>query len=1215
MQHLTQRVAWHDRRWNGHICAAPSANAFCVLLDEVRKNRQDELEDSIAGQGWGVLSSNQLPPCSTQAGGFMNAEEWRRVVQHPYQANRNTQPTHGHLRPTPVPVGPYTFFAVPFWWMLTENRDAVERQVGTLLAADEKAPFPTPWVFGRERQREINDGFFSRLTPNRSLVFFYTKEGHPLGEGIPRAIVGVGTVTSVGRRLEYDTDGSKPSYPMWDRLVRHSIRPNGAEGFLLPYHDYLDPTGDPEEDARRRELLSEVIVQPESEDIREFSYMSELAAPDTALSALLRCLEAVRAVLRHGIAAGPWLEREEWLNAQLAATWEDRGGFPGLGSALEALGMRMGTALTFDLLRRGAIQPDLDPWPAMDALLRGQSEAPAAYKHDLAAVRDTWLALPPDRVALLHLLSRFALAPEQAARWFAPEKRRAAGVTVADSEILANPYCIAELDPGGRDSTVVSMGSIDRGVLPQSPAASRHPLPEPSFVGSPRDPRRARGALVSLLRGAAEDGDALMLVEEVLGRLPGMRLAPELDITSDWIHGNKAVLERMIDVVEVRPPGATAPLLALQLSTLKEREEYLRKVLPARARRRLASLQVDWQQYLQASISETGSATLNPQAVATQAEALERITTRKLSVLVGQAGTGKTSTLGALLRCPALSTGGILLLAPTGKARVRMGRSSGHEANTVAQFLYSQGMYDPVRQRPRFECKEPYKGARTVVVDECSMLTMDDLVAVLRALDLAHVERIILAGDPNQLPPIGVGRPFADLVGYLENASADDLSGAVGRLRDEVRTKEGARSDTLRLAAWFMGGAQPPGADKIMADLESGASFNDLSIGYWQTPTELRGRLLDAMREHIRVDGIDDIVGFDRALGLDDRSWADFEKPNGAENFQVLSPVRLHEHGVVALNRWFQRTFRGERITLARRYGKPLLGDEEITRTDKVIQVRNELRDGWSPSTGARKQYIANGEVGVAVADNKGFLNILFADRPGETFGYRSGADFSGGSGPLELAYALTVHKAQGSDFDTVFVVIPERARVIRRELLYTALTRSRERLVLLVQGKDPGWVFDLSRATMSETLRRNTNLFAAAVRLALDELPYAEHLVHRADDGTMVRSKSELVIANKLYAMNLPYRYEEFFIGSDGTRVLPDFTFVDAAGERVVWEHLGMMDRPDYRDRWEWKRDWYKRNGLVEGETLFATEEREGTGLDSQVLTAVAEKIRGVVA
>ncbi len=107
----------------------------------------------------------------------------------------------------------------------------------------------------------------------------------------------------------------------------------------------------------------------------------------------------------------------------------------------------------------------------------------------------------------------------------------------------------------------------------------------------------------------------------------------------------------------------------------------------------------------------------------------------------------------------------------------------------------------------------------------------------------------------------------------------------------------------------------------------------------------------------------------------------------------------------------------------------------------------------------------------------------------------------------------------------------------------------------------------------------------------------------------------AELVIANKLHAMNLPYRYEEFFIGNDGTRVLPDFTFVDAAGERVVWEHLGMMDRPDYRDRWEWKRDWYKRNGLVEGETLFVTEEREGTGLDSQVLTAVAEKIRGVVA
>ena len=144
------------------------------------------------------------------------------------------------------------------------------------------------------------------------------------------------------------------------------------------------------------------------------------------------------------------------------------------------------------------------------------------------------------------------------------------------------------------------------------------------------------------------------------------------------------------------------------------------------------------------------------------------MTTRRLSALVGRAGTGKTTVLGALLKSTTSATGGVLFLAPTGKARVRLGQKTGATAMTVAQFLYQLGRYDGPRQRPLFEGNEQYRKERTVVIDECSMLTLDDLAAVLFALDLAHVERLILVGDPNQLPPIGVGRPFADLVEHLD---------------------------------------------------------------------------------------------------------------------------------------------------------------------------------------------------------------------------------------------------------------------------------------------------------------------------------------------------------------------------------------------------------------------------------------------------------------
>ena len=129
------------------------------------------------------------------------------------------------------------------------------------------------------------------------------------------------------------------------------------------------------------------------------------------------------------------------------------------------------------------------------------------------------------------------------------------------------------------------------------------------------------------------------------------------------------------------------------------------------------------------------------------------------------------------------------------------------------------------------------------------MLTMDDLFAVLEALDLGHVERLILVGDPNQLPPIGVGRPFADLIGVLDDPASDDERAgrqALARLTVEVRTVVGGPSDALRLAAWFTNEPQPKDADRVLSDIDLGGTFNDLEIATWRTPEELRMRIVVA---------------------------------------------------------------------------------------------------------------------------------------------------------------------------------------------------------------------------------------------------------------------------------------------------------------------------------------------------------------------------------
>jgi hypothetical protein len=497
------------------------------------------------------------------------------------------------------------------------------------------------------------------------------------------------------------------------------------------------------------------------------------------------------------------------------------------------------------------------------------------------------------------------------------------------------------------------------------------------------------------------------------------------------------------------------------------------------------------------------------------------------------------------------------------------------------------------------------------------MLTLDDLYAVLMALDLAHVQRVILVGDPNQLPPIGVGRPFADLVAHLDDAKEQKLStaDALARLTVELRTARAEQpSDTLRLASWYTREPQPVDADRVLSDLELGSSFNDLSICLWKTPAELREQLDRQMVERLSLEDRQDIKGFNAALGLTPEGWVPFDDHDGAERFQILSPVRLQPYGVHELNRLVQRRFREKQLRSSRQPWGLSLGDEEIVWGDKVILVRNGKRSGWD---GKRKEtveeYLANGEIGVAAQASgrakNSLLNVAFAHRPDIRFGFHR-KYFTESSAPLELAYALTVHKSQGSEFGVVFVVIPRHCRLLTRELLYTAITRARTHLVLLVEGDDASFLYDLTRPERSETARRNSNLFTPGIRDDEDQVPYAEHLIHRTSRGELVRSKSELVIANHLHRLGLDYYYERPLDGTTAPgRLRPDFSFIDDAGDLILWEHVGMLDRPDYRRAWEWKRDWYRQNGFIEGENLFSTE--EGDGLDMMKIDQVADSVR----
>jgi ATP-dependent exoDNAse (exonuclease V) alpha subunit len=602
-----------------------------------------------------------------------------------------------------------------------------------------------------------------------------------------------------------------------------------------------------------------------------------------------------------------------------------------------------------------------------------------------------------------------------------------------------------------------------------------------------------------------------------------------------------------------------------------------------------------------------------------------------------------------LCQHPQISSGSILLLAPTGKARVRMeevARKAGtgnFQARTLAQHLSSSGRYDGEVQRYLLNNEPAEKVARTVIVDECSMLTEDMLAALLQSL--AGVHRLIFVGDPRQLPPIGAGRPFVDIVSHLTPENIESIFPRVAKGFAELtipRRQGAGERDDLQLASWFGGGMSGPGDDQVFEILAGKRKSDTIRFIRWETPDELERAIPEVLAEHLGFDSsIDEPKAFARATGavLDDKGNAWFNAQWGdragsgkaADAWQILTPVRQKAWGVELLNRLIHLHYKGQQVEWAKRQKPwdrkipPPMGEQQIIYGDKVINNRN-----WSVPKGrmfpkpAERGYLANGEIGVVVGHRRTKkrdwkpenLEIEFSSQLGTNFTYYPSDFGEEGDAALELAYALTIHKAQGSEFEIVFLVLPRSPLMLSRELLYTALTRQRRKVVVLHQG-DATELQRLSAEYHSLTATRLTNLFRAPKPVQVRGLKdrfLEERLIHITTRGDAVRSKSEVIIANMLHAKGINYLYEEA-LKLDGVTKYPDFTIEDDnTGITYYWEHCGMLHDPGYRSRWEEKNRWYAEQGITEqGGTngkLIVTRDQANGGFDASAVAAIIERL-----
>ena len=1218
IKHLSIRVAWHDNKWNGAVCNHPSENTYCIHLPRIYAEKNDEAEDAIKGTHWSKLTPSQLPPCKAEGGSFMSIGKFSREFNHPYnQPNRKDIP-HLALKSTKFEIPPFSTFAVPFWWMLKKNLPEIQ-EIYPDIPRDENPPFPSAWIYSRQTQNALLKTFFNPIKEDYSISVFYVKGPNPVDEDSRRLIVGIGSIKKLSNILTYETTADY-TYPIWDRLITHGIRPddNKSEGVLLPYHEYLDLPEDyvlrtKEGKKSKFDLLDEIKLTLQEtasrqEIMDEFTYGSKWVNDSSILVVLGKLRSIIERIKEHGIVKGCWDSHLLWIDRQIGKVKESMGPFPSFANALIALGFQYGHTLEKDIREQRKILPKDNPWYAWEDVIYGKVNLNnRAYQGDLPHYRDIWLNETSERKGLLQLLSRFELTDKQIKNWFDPNLRIRIGLRDADADLLNNPYLIAEEDSGDKENYPIAVETIDNGLFADK-AIQGDCMPEkPQLVDSPLDNRRIRAIIINILKRGAENGDTLMSVLEITETLNTLNLQRATVVPINYIASNTEYLKLKLAHFK------TDSIDALQLKHYEVIEAYFRRTLIARAKKGLETINEDWDKLIRQTIKANGinfdnANTRHIAALGDQVEALKQITSRKISILHGPAGTGKTTVMGALFGCKEIIEDGILLLAPTGKARVKLGKMAGSEAFTIAQFLNRQKRFDWVRMKPKFTGPEKYKGEQNVIVDECSMLTEDDLYALLQALDMGYVQRIILVGDPYQLPPIGAGRPFADLCAHIELLEENDEDypavKCLARLKEVVRTVEGENSDTLTLASWYSGMKPPKNADAIFSKLGNNDLMNDLKIKCWQDEEELISKMNEVLIDVLKLKDENDYQTLNAFLGINGIG-IDTGK---IEEFQLLSPVKAPYWGSFNLNRKFQQQFRaGFKRSIV------TIGDYQIGLYDKVIQTVNEWKQGFP---GDDKYQLSNGQLGLVKTIAKGFANVVFAGVEEKvSFGYKSQGQMETDKSNLELAYAITVHKSQGSDFDYVFLIIPKTGRIISRELIYTALTRAKKKLILLVEGDSPHWIFNLSKPQYSETAKRNTHLFRPSVREAKSSIPFAEGLIHKTKkEGLLVRSKSEVIIANMLVEKNIDFEYEREYTGKNGQKRIPDFTFIDAAGDLILLEHLGMMSIPSYKSDWEKKKLFYEKNKFTLNENLFTTTESEKGGIDSLAIEKVIEKIKEIL-
>ena len=405
-----------------------------------------------------------------------------------------------------------------------------------------------------------------------------------------------------------------------------------------------------------------------------------------------------------------------------------------------------------------------------------------------------------------------------------------------------------------------------------------------------------------------------------------------------------------------------------------------------------------------------------------QEQAIREAATSGLLIITGGPGTGKTTVLNGILNLLGNMQLKCLLAAPTGRAAKRLTEVTGEEASTIHRLL--EAGIDQTTGKMEFIRDEdnPLK-CDAVIVDEMSMVDVLLLSSLLKAIPKG--KRLILVGDPDQLPPVGPGFPFNDML----------RSGELPAIQLTEIFRQ-AQESLIVMNAHRVNRGELPELKNVSSD-----------FFFMRRPSE------DSLNQLIR-----DLctTRLPNNMGI---------KPN---EIQVLSPTRKGGTGTVSLNKMLQASLNPP----APDKKEKQFGEFLFREGDRVMQIRNNYDIMWSKTDGsAIGNGIFNGDVGtVTMIDlNQEILRVTFDDKEADY-------DFNQ-LGELEPAYAITVHKSQGSEYRAVILTAWNGSPyLLSRSILYTAITRARE--LLIIVGREE------TIAVMTQNAKRNRRYTGLKLRL-----------------------------------------------------------------------------------------------------------------------------------